>query len=46
MVHPSMLETAKDNDKISKLKVPMSTNAVEFVPGRNNKNLTLNFQFD
>lgn len=42
MVHPSMLESTKD-DKHSKLKVPMSTNAVEFVPARNNKNLTLNF---
>ena len=41
MVHPSML--AESTDKISKFKVPMSTNAMEFVPGRNNKNLTLNF---
>ena len=31
MVHPSMIEQVEEKKN---LKVPMSTNAVEFVPGR------------
>ena len=36
LVHPNFMDIEQQKTKTQQLKVPMSTNAVEFVPCRNN----------